>query len=371
MDRLKVAVIAGVVVAHVATAYVVDVGWYYEERTTSDLTPAIFGVPVFLGAVFGLAPLFLLGGVLAARSLRRRGPVAFARARLLRLGLPALAFFLLVDPLADYLGGRVQGETRSLGSYLTDLGGDHDLGPVWFITALLAFSLAYAAWRRWRPTAPDAHPQLQGGATAGDTPWRSATLAGAAVAIAAADLLTWQWWPYFSETLWNLNWQHWPQAAGLFALGVVVGERGGNPSVPAAVARRWGRLALGALAVFLAMAGYGFASEDPEFIAGLRPGTVAFAVIDGVAAVGVCVWVVSWFERRWDAQAGPVLVRASRGAYAAYLLHPLVLVALSGAMWPLPLAPELKLVLVAAAGVPAVFATGYLATRVPGVSRVL
>ena len=43
----------------------------------------------------------------------------------------------------------------------------------------------------------------------------------------------------------------------------------------------------------------------------------------------------------------------------------------AGAGGPLPLAPELKFVLVAALGVPACFAVGHAFTRLPGVNRVL
>ena len=212
VDRLKVATIAGVVVVHVATAYVVDIGWYYEERTSSQVTPVVLGVPAFLGGVFGLAPLFLVGGWMAAGSLARRGAGPFARARLVRLGVPTLLYFLLVDPFADYLGGRVQGESRTLADYLTDIGGDRDLGPVWFITVLLVLSLAYAAWRRLRP--PQRRP--------GPLTWR--ILAVAALGIAVADLVLWLRWSYFSHTLWNLNWQHWAQAAGVFAVAIAVLE---------------------------------------------------------------------------------------------------------------------------------------------------
>ena len=40
MDTLRVTAIAGVIVMHAATAYILDIDWYYQERTTSALTPA-------------------------------------------------------------------------------------------------------------------------------------------------------------------------------------------------------------------------------------------------------------------------------------------------------------------------------------------
>jgi hypothetical protein len=90
---------------HTATAYVVDIPWYYnDERTTSGVWPMILSPPALLGALFALGPLFLLAGWFSARSLAHRRPGGFVRSRLLRLGVPLLIFVLLINPLTDYLG---------------------------------------------------------------------------------------------------------------------------------------------------------------------------------------------------------------------------------------------------------------------------
>ena len=96
MDNLRIVLISGVIVAHAATAYVVDVGWYYEERTTSELTQTVLSFPVFLGGIFGLGPLLVMAGWLSVSSLRRRGTSGFVRARLVRLGVPLLLFLSLI-----------------------------------------------------------------------------------------------------------------------------------------------------------------------------------------------------------------------------------------------------------------------------------
>jgi glucans biosynthesis protein C len=66
MDSLRVTVIAGVIVLHAATAYILDIDWYYQERTTSAVTPTLLAFPALLAGLFGLGPLFLLGGLLSA-----------------------------------------------------------------------------------------------------------------------------------------------------------------------------------------------------------------------------------------------------------------------------------------------------------------
>ena len=151
-DTLRVVVIAGVIAMHAATAYVVDVGWYYEERTSSEAWQIALTVPAFLGGLFALGPLFFVAGWLSAPSLARRGPRGFAGARLLRLGVPLLVFTFLVDPVADYIGHHAMGEPASLLDYLTNATGARDTGPMWFVAVILLFSLGYAGWRSRRPT---------------------------------------------------------------------------------------------------------------------------------------------------------------------------------------------------------------------------
>lgn len=99
-------------------------------------------------------------------------------------------------------------------------------------------------------------------------------------------------------------------------------------------------------------------------------GRAGFAVVDGVTAVALSVWLIAWFERRGNGAQGRVGAAAARGSYAAYVLHPPLLVAVSWALVAVPAPVELKFLIVAALGVPLCFAVGYAATRLPGVSRV-
>jgi peptidoglycan/LPS O-acetylase OafA/YrhL len=98
--------------------------------------------------------------------------------------------------------------------------------------------------------------------------------------------------------------------------------------------------------------------------------TAAFAVLDGATAVVLAIWVVGWFQTRWNAPSGRATAAAGRASYPAYVLHPLVLVGLSIAARGLPWPPEVKFLLVAV-GIPASFAVGYLMTRISGVNRVV
>jgi hypothetical protein len=360
LDNLRVVLIGGVIVAHAATAYIVEVSWYYEERTTSELVTTAVTFPVFMAAIFGLGPLFLVAGLLSARSLRTKGAAAFVRTRLLRLGLPLLAFLLVIDPLTDFLGDLPEPGGTPLWDYLLNRTGTGDFGPMWFVAALLLYSLLYAGWRGARPR------PLQTGQTV-----TRGQLAAFAAVIAVVSWLMWLMWTYTDPTPVNANFGHWGQAAGLFVLGVAAGERGWLDTLTPPRARRLGWLAATGIVLISGLAGYTLATDDFESMTGgLHWEAVAFAAIAGVVGVAVSLWVITWFRYRWD-HAGPLARRAGRGSYAAYLIHPPVLVLVSLACRPLPLPPEGKFLVVAGVGLPATFALGYALTRAPGLRRIL
>lgn len=358
VDNLRVLVVAGVIVVHTATGYLTGIAdWYYDERTTSDLWSTLLAFPIVAGALFGLGPLFLLAGWFSPSSLDRRGPAGYARSRIVRLGIPLLVFVLLIQPAADYIGSRPDVVQTSFSAALRTT----ELSVMWFVAALLVFSLAYAAVRALRPRAkaPAARPIGQ-------------VLVATALIIAAGSLAVWQVWPWNSEAVRAARPGEWAQGAVLFTLGVHAAEAGWLEDLPPSLVRRVGWVALGGviatIALFAALEMQGRAEPVLNEAAGWP--TIPFALLYGAASVSLTVWLVAWVKARWTGH-GPLIGRAARGSYAAYLVHPLVLTAIMVVFAPVALLPEIKFVLVSVGGVSACFAAGYALTRVPGVSRVL
>jgi glucans biosynthesis protein C len=360
-DNLRVLVIAVVVVWHTTSAYLGGSSWYYMDRTTSKIwTTAFF--PAYAISVYALGPLFLVAGWFSARSLAHKGAGGFARSRLLRLGVPLLAFIFVIDRLAAYLGDLGRGQHPTLASYWglpPQSGGPYDVGPMWFVAALLAFSLAYALLRRVHP-APAARR------------WSGAqAMAAAAVLIAVTAFVVWQRWQLGdAHAFLNVQWQLWPQGAGLFALGAWAGEAGSWEDLTA-WAPRLGWTALAAAALWAALAVYLKTHGRLESAFHGAGWLVALNVaLYSVISVAFTVWFTALIRARWNSD-GPLRTRAGRASYATYVLHAVVLTAVMVAFAPLPLAPELMFLVVAAVGVPVCFVAGYAATRVPGISKVL
>jgi len=356
-DNLRVLVIAVVVVWHTAVAYLGSTAgnWYYMDRTTSKIWSTAF-FPAAVISLFALGPLFLVAGWFSARSLTHKGAGAFARTRLLRLGVPLIVFTFLINPLASYLGDLGRGLHPSLADYL---GGVYAVGVMWFVAALLAFSLAYALLRRVHP-APGARR------------WSGAqVMVAAAVLIAVAGFLVWQRWPPDDgNTFLDLRWQSWPQGAVLFALGVWAGEAGSWEALTA-WARRLGWTALAAAALFVALGVYEQArGQLGSILHSVGWASILGMVLYGIISVAFTVWFTALIRARWTGD-GPLRARAGRASYATYVLHPLLLTAIMVLFASLALAPELAFLVVAVVAVPVCFLVGYAATRVPGISKAL
>jgi surface polysaccharide O-acyltransferase-like enzyme len=355
VDNLRVVAIAGVIILHTATGYVLDfVGWYYDdERDASNVLSAVLTVPGLLGGLFWLGPLFLVAGWFSAGSLARRGPGGFVRARLLRLGLPLVVFVVGIQPLTDFLG-NIRSERGTFAFYF----GHTEVASMWFVAALLVFSIVYAVVRGLRPM-PRIHRRSQ-----------RTTVALAIGMVAIASLAVWQWWPPLAEAFLNLKFAEWPQGAVLFALGVTAAEAGWTDNPPPLSRVHW--LGWGAIAGAVALVGLlaiGLAAGANDLPGGLSWPTVAAAFLDGFISVAWTVWFVVWFRGRWP-RHGALVGRAARGSYATYFTHPFVITAMMVLLAPIDLGVWPKFLLVAAAAVPACFAIGYGVTRLPWLSIV-
>lgn len=153
-------------------------------------------------------------------------------------------------------------------------------------------------------------------------------------------------------------------------MGVLAGERGWFDGMPATLVRSCGHLALLMFAGLAVLAAASLPGEAGPLANDRWPGVV-MALLDGGTAVVLMIWLVDVLQRRWSAHPSAVTVRAARGSYAAYVFHPIVLVALSIVLRTVGWAPEVKGLLVAVIGVPVAFLVGFLVTRLPTVRNLL
>jgi glucans biosynthesis protein C len=357
LDNLKVLLVVGVIAVHTGVTYGFDGTWYLEsyDEMAAGLVDALT-VLIVIGWLFGLGLFFLIAGRMSGPSLDRKGPMRFARERLIRLGLPVLVYVLVVSPALEYFAYREnEGGMRGFWSFFGDQIWHLGPGPMWFLEALLAFSLGYALLRRLRPQrrAPSSS-NLRGRHVA-------AIVAAIAVSSFAAHLA----WPIGAEQF-HLQLGMFPQYLILFSLGAAAGRRGWLETLPPELQRHCGVVAaLTALAMpAILLAGDFFAggAAADRFAGGWHWQAGAASLTEGVLATCVSLWAIGYLREHHN-HLRPLARRMAPAAYGAFIVHPLVLVGLALAIQPAPVPAELKFVCVLAAGVACSF--GLAALRGP------
>jgi len=163
LDNLRIALTILVIAHHVGQAYGPTGGaWPIQEATRAGILGPFFTV----NRSFFMSLFFMISGYLMVMSYDRSRPLAFVRGRVLRLGIPVAAFFLLVIPLQQHLCHGLTGDLgpMSFGRYYLDCyfgqaeppagwkgyWPEMNFGHLWYVEHLLLFSLCYAGLRTLR-----------------------------------------------------------------------------------------------------------------------------------------------------------------------------------------------------------------------------
>ena len=352
LDNLRIVLTAMVVLHHVALTYGDIPVWFYTEPA-KDSSGLVLDVLAGVDQTFFMGLFFLISGYFTPGSYDRKGRRPFLRGRLVRLGIPLLAFLLLLRPLVT-IGGYVHARAERPGLpyplyYITSW----DPGPMWFAEVLLVFAVGYVLLRRLRPLA----------AVRSYVPGPRAVI-GFTVAL---GVVTYAWrlavpttayWPVVGLP----SPAFLPQYVSMFVIGTLAFRRGWLDALTVRAGRLGLAAAGGGLLGYLAAIG---ASAVLGEIAALLT-----AVFECVFAVGVIIALLVWFRTRFNRQS----LRArflSDHAFTVYVIHPLVLVAVGSALRPIQLIAIGKFALLAVLALPLCWALAYLVRSLPGAKRVL
>lgn len=167
LDAVRALVVVGLVLFHAALVFDASDDFYVKNDDTTSVTTYL-AAPV---VVWAMPLLFAVAGTGAWYSLRSRTPGAFARERLLRLGVPLLVALVLLVPVPQWLRLRADPDADPVlaESYLAFwphffavrfepgdvpflLDGEHfETGHLWFVVLLLTWSFTLAAVVRLVP----------------------------------------------------------------------------------------------------------------------------------------------------------------------------------------------------------------------------
>ncbi|WP_017574041.1 acyltransferase family protein [Nocardiopsis halotolerans] len=369
IDTVRVALTVLVLAHHAAITYSHIPIWYYHEAP-QDPSAFVLDLLIVTNQSYFMGLFFLVSGYFVPGSLDRKGPRVFARDRLIRLGLPLLAFVLIVRPLAGLHAWF--DDPRGLSYpmyYLVTI----DAGPAWFLEVLLILSLAYAGLaaastgrrRAWKDAGSGIDTPASSTAIGTDS-LRRRDAAGVMVGlmgVMAPAMVLWRqvvpdgtFWPVVGLPTPSFL----PQYVLMFAVGVLAARRRWLERMPDSVA------VLGAAASVLAIALLGPHILSPAPAAANIASGIAMSVL-GVGLSAVVLVVI----RRLSPGSGPVRRFLSANAFAVYVIHPAVLVGLALALQGLVAPAVVKFTVLVPLGVLCCWGLAALLRRISLVARIM
>jgi glucan biosynthesis protein C len=375
IDNVRTLLITLVVLCHVAVTYGAEGAWYYSEAGEESTVAFIIIMPLLaIGAAFLLGLFFLIAGYFTPRAYDRKGAGPLVVDRLKRLGIPLLFYDVIVLPLIHYALAVHDGSHDALWPWLTDYVQSRRSfadGPVWFLEALLIFSLLYALWRVGTKSVParaqsDIHKD-------GTVPGNGAiALFALAVGVATFVVRIWARANVYFEP-WHLEFAHFAQYIAMFAAGIVAYRRNWLVRFSDAQAKTWRWIALVCILLLPALvvaAGALTGELDERGGGGLNWLSLAYSIWEGFMCVGMVITVLAWFRRRFDHQ-GRLARAMSETCFAVYVLHPLIIVPLALALSGIQLNLGLKFLLVAPVAVALCYLSAYYVRKLPFLRSIL
>jgi hypothetical protein len=361
-----------VVVHHVAVMYG-DIPIFYYTEPARDPSGRILDHLLLADQAFFMGFFFLIAGYFVPGSYDRKGGRAFMRDRLIRLGIPLLAFLILLRPI---LTAGIYPKFRDI---VAEQGHDlpywlfylitWDPGPLWFVEVLLLFSWLYTLWRKHQGTSLVAQ-RLEATPTVTRVPGNLEML-GYAMALAGLT--------YFWRILVPIG-QYWPivglptpsflpQYASLFVIGAIAYRRGWLLEL----SRRAGWFGLALAVVASAVLGpvtLGAAFQGSSWVGHGTWRSLAYALWESTFAVGLIVALLVLFRERFNDE-GRLGRFLSQHTYTVYIIHPLVLVALGYAFAWLNAIAVVKFAIVTIIAIPLCWVVAALVRSLPYARRVL
>ena len=361
IDNLRIVLTALVVLHHLAITYGAPGGWYYNESQAEF--PAIIPMAMFVASnqAFFMGMFFFISAFFIVPSLQRKGTKRFISDRLIRLGLPTLLFYFLVSPFTVFIRDRFIEHQDISFVELLQKGWGMSFGPMWFVEALLLFTVVYLLFRKLISKIKLSFPSTLQIILAALTVGLGQFLIRIEIPVGVSHEFTNFQFPFFLQYVF------------LFPLGIIAWQNNWMDAVNSKMGWRWFVFAQVLILVgFPILFILGGATEmgTGAFMGGLTWQCFAYAVWEQLLCFALIIGLLGIFKKRLNRQ-GEFARQLSGSAYGTYVFHTPILVAISALFLDFQIPQILKLIVLAPITLVACFGFAWLVKQMPGVKNVL
>lgn len=360
IDNLRIFLISLVVLHHLAITYGAPGGWYYNESEAH--LPEIVPLSMFVATnqAFFMGMFFFISAFFIPSSLARKGVSKFATDRLVRLGIPTLLFFFFLNPLTNFIANYfIRGQEPGLLDHILS-GKSFGFGPTWFIEALILFTFIYLII------------QYLPGKIKIKFPGTFVILL-IAILIALAQFTIRIWLPVgWSWGFTNFQFPHFVQYIVLFSLGIVAWQNNWLDDIHPPMGMRW--FLFSQLLIFIGFPALFILGKAPQngiepFTGGLTYQSFMYAIWEQLVGFSLILGLLGIFKNRFNRQ-GKLAKQLSASAYAVFVFHAPIIVAISALFLHLNLTPWMKFLVLSPVALLSSFIIAWLVKQVPGLKQI-
>ena len=333
IDNLRSVLISMVVLLHLAITYGANGDWWYNEKVPeSALSGVALTLYTTIAQAFTLAFFFMISSYFCPPAYDKKGPGAFAKDKLKRLGIPFLFYFAVLNPILVMMVHVFDGQpaippgVSPLAFWVGSLGP----GLMWFVEALLIFSFGYLLWRLATARRSQASPLPSGSQAERGAPGNGA-LALFAFGVGLVTFVVRLVLPvgYWLEPF-HFQLAQSPQYIAYFVVGLLAYRRGWFAGTKVSQARLWTWVVAALIVAYpvIVVAGGVLETGAGPFLGGLTWQSLLYSVGEQFLCIGIVVALGVWFRERFNHQ-GRLAANMGADSYAVYIFHPFVIVPLA------------------------------------------
>lgn len=355
IDNLRILLISLVVLLHFNITYGAPGSWYYNESQAGF--PEIIPMSLFnaTNQAFFMGMFFFISSFFIVPSLERKGARKFTADRLLRLGIPLLLFYFILNPLTNFIRNYfINGEELTFTDYLIN-GWARGFGPMWFVEALIIFTAVFLLIHpiKYRITIK--------------LPSNKMFLI-AAILTGMIQFFIRIWLPVgWSMPFTNFQIPHFVQYILLFSFGIVAYQNNWLNDLTFKTGKQW--FIFAQILIFigfpLLFMGGGAGSGNLDiFMGGLHWQSLGYALWEQLVGFSIIIGLTGIFKKYLNKQ-GKIAKQLSESAYGVFVFHAPIIVGISAIFKNWEIFPPSKFIVLAPIALIASFGVAWIIKKMP------
>ena len=360
IDNLRIFLISLVVLLHLNITYGGPGDWYYNEshaEMPALLLQAMFNIT---NQSFFMGMFFMISAFFTAGSISRKSGGKFIKDRLVRLGIPLVFFYFLLQPLTVWFNYFfIQNGDASLWDFIWKYR-VWGFGPLWFIEALLIFTFLFLLLRKTGIKVRIKFPGTTG------------ILVVAFITGLIQFLIRLKFPVGWSIPHTNLQLPFFMQYIVLFIVGIIAYQNKWLDFVDFRMGKRWFIFAqIMILLVLPTMLYFGGKENgmDP-FVGGFTWQSFAWAIWEQVTGFALIIGLLG-LGKKYINRQGKLARALSESAYGVFVFHAPIIVGISALLRGFDVPQLLKFIIVAPIALIICFLFAWLVKQLPVIKKIL